>query len=154
MANPKPIDAKSLLERPLTSQDIEFLSTAPELAVYLTISGVMDIARDTVRDSGGSLTAEGAQKAMQTVFAALDIAVAFTIRFDIVLPCVSETTYSTSFWRWFNWWRDYYATLSDENRTFLARAIPERKYHLVEKYRPHGDWSDYRSDIRFNVEYS
>jgi hypothetical protein len=73
-----------------------------------------------------------------------------TERFGIVLPVIRQGECSPSFWRWFNWWDDYFQTLTPEQVSELENMARQRMPE-AERYRPADDWSNYRNTPAFTI---
>src|SRR5262249_1210318 len=81
----------------------------PEITIFL-------VCREMVNELRGLAWAYNAQEITKSVFmerckvilAELNEAADATERFDIVLPVMDYGRFSPFFWRWFNWWDDYF----------------------------------------------
>jgi hypothetical protein len=80
----------------------------------------------------------------------LNAAADATERFDIVLPVMDYGRFSPFFWRWFNWWDDYFKELTSRQSCQIERLAREAK-QSAEHYRPREDWVRYRHTPAFNL---
>jgi hypothetical protein len=84
----------------------------------------------------------------KAVLVSLKTTAVATERFDIVVPVTSHGQFSPFFWRWFNWWEDYFGGLTVAQIGELERLARERST-AVNEYRPGGHWVTYRHDPGF-----
>jgi len=64
-------------------------------------------------------------------------------RFDVVMPVLEGNQFSTVFWRWFNWWEDYFLKLTPLEICEIERLGKELRFS-VNDYRPRSHWIKYR----------
>ena len=68
---------------------------------------------------------------------------AATERFDLVMPVLAHGEFSSFFWRWFNWWEDYFRGLSPTEIGEIERLGRELRLE-VNDFRPKSHWATYR----------
>ena len=71
-------------------------------------------------------------------------------RFDIVRPVQEYGKFSVFFWRWYNWWDDYLKAMPPGQVATIQEAAMSRSPG-VERWRPRGDWLEYRSQPSFTL---
>jgi hypothetical protein len=84
-----------------------------------------------------------------------------THRFGVVMPLAIENGYkkqlkkleqemlrpafSSTFWKWYNWWGDYIKALSPDEVTHVYQLATMHLPQLA-RFRPDGDWLNHRAD--------
>ncbi len=132
----------------------DFLRDAPEVSIFLASLGLMGRLRELEQSfSKGELRDRPFFNKFNAVLAQLTSIVEATERFDIVTPVLDYGHYSPFFWRWYNWWDDYFKGLSSKQIGQLDRLARARK-PAVEDYRPDGDWVRYRQTPAFKLVFS
>jgi hypothetical protein len=156
------------LKHQLEAQNDEELLIAPEICVWMTIyGGLRNICEVHAQYSCGKLSRSDYIKKSNELLINFVEAADFTHRFNVLLPATIEPRYrsrhrsldgtfvrvsfSSSFWRWFNWWDDYTKSLPIYVRKHIYHLAAER-VSAIEKYRPEGDWLSYRSDCPISFE--
>lgn len=135
-------------------RDNDFLRDAPEVSIFLATLGMMNQLRELEQAfSKGELRDRTFFNKFNSVLAQLTSIVEATERFDIVTPVMDYGHYSPFFWRWFNWWDDYFQGLNSKAIEQLDRSARCRK-PTVEGYRPEGDWVRYRHTPAFKLVFS
>ena len=129
-----------------TEQVTELLLDAPEVSVFMTCGGLVNELRGLERTfERGEINESILLEKSKAVLAALRTAVLATERFDIVSPVTSDGQFSPFFWRWFNWWEDYFKGLTVTQIGELERLARER-LAIVNDHRPTGHWIHYADD--------
>jgi hypothetical protein len=140
--------AKHKLKVP-AEQGSDFLRNAPEVSVFMNCCVLVNEMRGLERafESGEIIESALIQKS-KDILAALTTAVRATERFNIVIPVTSFGEFSPFFWRWFDWWEDYFKGLTlrqiAEIETLARARSPD-----VDGYKPSGHWVSYRHDPGF-----
>jgi hypothetical protein len=122
----------------------DFLNGAPEVTVFMTCCAIVNELRALEQAfQAGELPESVYHQRFQSVLQQLEGAVAATERFDILLPLPAERQFSPFFWRWYNWWNDYFKCLTPFEIGEVGRLARE---HLpeVEQHRPGGRWWECR----------
>jgi hypothetical protein len=86
----------------------------------------------------------------KAVLGQLNQAADATERFDIVLPVMDYGRFSPFFWRWFNWWDDYFKELTPRQIGQIERMAREER-PTVKSYRPREHWVQYRHTPAFTL---
>jgi len=129
----------------------EFLRSAPEISIFGICAVMVDELRGFERAfKSGQLTTKAFWEKSTVVVAQLCETATTTERFGLVLPVIGPGEFSPFFWRWFNWWDDYFQTLTPAQVNELEAMARERKPE-TEHYRPHGHWADYRNTPAFSI---
>jgi hypothetical protein len=133
----------------LAQQGSDFLLNTPEIYVFMICSVLVDQMRglECAFENGEIIESNWLEKA-QVVLAILTKAVAATEQFNIVMPVTSCGGFSTSFWRWFNWWEDYFKGLAHTQIAQIERLARERSPGL-ETYKPTSHWVNCRPNPGF-----
>ena len=130
-------------------QDNEVLFSAPEVSVFVAALALVNQVRDLDRALKGREIGKGAfMERASAVLAQLAKTVAATERFDIVLPVADSDQFSPFFWRWFNWWEDYFKELTPTQVDEVAKP-GQAGESTLEDHRPKGDWLSYRHTPAF-----
>ena len=125
-------------------QDKEFLLNAPEVSLFIACLGLVNELRGLeAAFKRGESTRRDFQDRAKAVLAHLNETVDATERFDIVMPVMGYGQFSPFFWRWFNWWDDYFKGLTLAQICQIARQARER-VPAVNDYRPESHWVSYR----------
>ena len=144
------------------TQNEELLLCAPEISVWMTaFGGLRTLAELQLEYSQQRITQKQYIRAANEALVSLVETADATHRFGVLLPATIEPHYgrrlreltdaflrvdfSPSFWRWFNWWQDYVRMLTISEKKHIYHLAMER-VPLVDKYRPSGDWLNYRSE--------
>jgi len=134
-----------------TEQKKEFLRNAPEVSLFIVCLGLVNELRGLeVAFKRGELTSRVFSDKANAVVAHLNEAVDATERFDIVMPVMGHGQFSQFFWRWFNWWDDYFKGLTLTQLGDIARQARER-VPTVNDYRPENHWVTYRHTPAFTL---
>jgi hypothetical protein len=130
----------------LAEQGSDLLLNAPEVFVFMTCCGLVNELRGLERAfESGEINESILLEKSKVVLASLRAAVAATERFDIVAPVTNDGQFSPFFWRWFNWWEDYFKGLTVTQIGELERRARERMA-MVDDHRPSGHWMNCRDD--------
>jgi hypothetical protein len=132
-------------------QDSEILKTAPEVSVFIHCLVMVNQLRALERSYKHEDINRGAfLDKSNAVLGQFNKAVAATERFDIVFPVIDYGRFSPFFWRWFNWWDDYFKCLTAIQITEIERLARER-FPGVQTFRPKADWVEYRQNPAFTL---
>ena len=117
-----------------------FLLQPPEVSFFIACLVTVNQLRGLERAFQAGDIAENAflDKA-QILIRYLSETVTITERFDIVLPVVSPGQFAPCFWRWFNWWEDYFRGLTQAQIGQIERLGRELSL-TVNSYRPKDHW--------------
>ena len=127
-------------------QGSDLLIKAPEVSVFMTCFGLVNELRGQQRAfERGEINQSTLLERSKVVLADLRTAVIAAERFDIVMPVSDDGQFSPFFWRWFNWWEDYFKGLSVTQIGELERQARER-LAIVDGQRPTGHWMDHKED--------
>ena len=134
-----------------TEQEKEFLLNAPEVSLFIACLGLVNELRGLeAAFKRGESTRRDFQDRAKAVLAHLNETVDATERFDIVMPVMGYGQFSPFFWRWFNWWDDYFKGLTLVQICQIARQARER-VPAVNDYRPESHWVTYRHTPAFTL---
>ena len=142
----------STVQSKLQSEQAQrFLLCAPEISIFGICCVMVDELRGLERGFKCSqLTQSAFLDKCTAVLAQLTETARATERFGIILPVMAYGQFSPFFWRWFNWWDDYFQGLSSaeisEIETLARERMPE-----ANNYRPEGDWVRYRHAPAFTI---
>jgi len=129
----------------------DFLVNAPEVTVFMTCCAMVNELRALERAFRvGEIAESPFLERYGRVLGQLSGAVAATERFDLVLPVTEERQFSSSFWRWYNWWNDYFKTLTPMQIGEIGRLARERVPDVDER-RPDGRWWEYTDTPGFTL---
>ncbi|SRR6266404_5008189 len=132
-------------------QETGFLLQAPEAAVFLACRGMVEELRKLAYAFTASQISKNTfMNRCKAVLSHLNQAADATERFDILLPVMDYGRFSPFFWRWFNWWDDYFKELTPRQVGQIERLARERK-PSVKKHRPSEDWVRYRHTPAFTL---
>ena len=132
-------------------QDREVLASAPEVSVFIHCLVMVNQLRGLERAFKNREITRGAfLDKSNAVLGQFNEAVATTERFDIVLPVMDYGQFSPFFWRWFNWWDDFFKGLSALQIVEVERVARERG-PAVAAYRPDSHWIGYRHTPAFTL---
>src|SRR5437868_4236615 len=114
----------------------EFLARAPEIAIF----GVCCVMVDELRDlqyafSRGELTFRVFLEKSNTVLLQFAHTAAATERFEVIAPVTNSVHFSPFFWRWFNWWDDYFRSLTPAQISEIE-ALARERLPAANDYRP------------------
>ena len=133
----------------VVKQDKQFLLNAPEVSFFIAVSVTINQLRDLGHAFENRKIAKRAfMRKFNRVLAELTETVATTERFDIVLPVMDYGQFSSCFWRWFNWWDDYFKKLTPMQVEEIERLGRERDSTLRD-YRPRDHWLSCRHTPAF-----
>ena len=117
-----------------------FLLEPPEVSLFIACLVMVNQLRSLGRSfHDGELTAKAFSEKARAIVEQLSKTVAVTERFDIVLPVLGPGQFSPSFWRWFNWWQDYFLGLTQTQIGQIERLGREQSF-AVNRYRPKNHW--------------
>jgi hypothetical protein len=132
-------------------RDKEFLLNAPEVCLFVACLGLVKELRGLEAAFKRSESTRGVfQDKASAMLAHLNETVDATERFDIVMPVMGYGQFSPFFWRWFNWWDDYFKGLTLTQIGDIARQARER-VPTVNDYRPENHWATYRHTPAFTL---
>jgi len=132
-------------------QETGFLLRAPEAAVFLACRGMVEELRGLAYAFAASEISKSTfMNRCKAVLTHLNQAADATERFDIVLPVMDYGRFSPFFWRWFNWWDDYFKELTPRQVGQIERLAREDK-PSIKNYRPRADWVQYRHGPAFTL---
>jgi len=132
-------------------RDNEFLREAPEVSIFLACYGMVEELRNLERAFRSSdLNDKGFFEEFNQVLTQLSQIAEATERFDVLLPVMDYGQFSPFFWRWFNWWDDYFRGLSPAQIAHIERLARERTRN-VNDYRPEEHWLTYRHTPAFTL---
>jgi hypothetical protein len=135
----------------VSSSDNAYLLTAPEISIFTAVFAMRNSLLELERNHlGGIIEQSDFFKKFNTILAEFTETAEATHRFDIVLPVMAFGKFSSSFWRWFNWWDQYMESLSNPDRIRLHTLAMDRLPGL-ESYRPPGHWSGCSPKPAFTV---
>ena len=127
-----------------SEQDNEFLTAAPEVSIFLACLGMIDELRLLERSfKASAMSDQTFFEQFNEILSQLTRAAEATERFDVLWPVMDYGKFSPFFWRWFNWWDDYFqrtGTLSPGQTAKLNKEVDLG----TTSHRPQGDWIGYR----------
>src|SRR5215467_5081590 len=137
---------KIVLERPK-----EFLSRAPEIAIFGVCCVMVDELRELQRAlNRGDLSMDVFLRDSNAVLGQFVHTAAATERFEVLAPVSDYGQFSPFFWRWFNWWDDYFRGLTPSQINEIEELARERMPEANE-FRPADHWLQYRDTPAFLV---
>jgi len=129
----------------------EFLLKAPEVSLFMACLGLINELRGLeAAFKQWESTRPDFQIKANAVLARLNETVDATERFDIVMPVMGYGQFSPFFWRWFNWWDDYFKSLTLTQIGDIGRQAREG-FPTVNEYRPENHWVTYRNTPAFTL---
>ncbi len=132
-------------------QENELLINAPEVSVFIHCLVMVNQLRALERGFKNSEIDRSAfLDKSNAVLGQFNEVVAATEQFDIVLPVIDYGNFSPFFWRWFNWWDDYFKGLNALQIAEIERLARER-FPGLGSYRPDGHWVQYRHSPAFTL---
>lgn len=132
-------------------QDNEFLTTAPEVSIFLACLGMIDELRHLEGSfKASAMSDQSFFEQFNQILGQLTRATEATERFDVLWPVMDYGKFSPFFWRWFNWWDDYLQGLTPRQIGQLERLARGRK-PSVKRHRPREDWVRYRQTPAFTL---
>jgi len=135
----------------LVAQAKEFLQRAPEIAVFGVCCVMVDELRDLQRAcNNGTLTMNGFLDKSNVVLGQFVQTAAAAERFGVVMPVIEYGQFSPFFWRWFNWWDDYFKSLSPAQVSDIE-ALARGGMAAADQFRPAGHWVHYRDTPAFTI---
>jgi hypothetical protein len=132
-------------------QEKEVLQSEPEVSLFISCLVMVNQLRGLERAfKGGEFNLNAFLDKSNAVLSQLTETVSATDRFDIVLPVMDYGQFSPFFWRWFNWWDDYFKGLTPAQISHIERLARERARN-VKEFRPLEDWLAYRHTPAFTL---
>jgi hypothetical protein len=129
----------------------EFLSQAPEISIFGVCCVMVDELRSLERCfKAGELSLNAFLEKSSSVVTQLSETADATERFGIVLPVMQYGEFSPFFWRWFNWWDDYFQSLTPAQVNEIE-ALARQRMPAADGYRPEGHWTHYRHTPAFTI---
>jgi hypothetical protein len=127
------------------------LRRAPEVSVFMVCRRMVE----QLRDLACAFNAQEMSKRVfmtrcKAVLSQLNEAAEATERFDIVLPVMDYGQFSPFFWRWFNWWDDYFKELTPRQAAHLEWLCKKLK-PSADAHRPREHWLRYRHAAAFTL---
>ena len=140
------------VETKLQAEQVKrFLLCAPEISIFGICCVMVDELRGLERTfKNGQLTPSAFLDKSTALLAQFTETARATERFGIVLPVVAYGEYSTFFWRWFNWWDDYFQRLTPGQINEIE-ALARERMSAANDCRPEGDWLNYRHNPSFTI---
>jgi hypothetical protein len=130
----------------------KFLLRAPEILIFSACYGMVQELRTLDHTFEAGQTDEAAfVDRVNALLVELSCTAEATHRFDLVMPVTGCGQFSSSFWKWFNWWNDYRNTLTPAQIDQIERFGRARKFAVM-GHRPGGDWLTYRHTPAFELE--
>jgi len=131
--------------------DREVLVNAPEVTVFIHCLVMVNQLRGLERAfQNAEIERNAFLDKSNAVLTQFNEAVATTERFDIVFPVMDYGQFSPFFWRWFNWWDDYFKGLTPLQIANVERLARERASNLS-VFRPADHWVRYRHTPAFTL---
>jgi hypothetical protein len=132
-------------------QDRELLQNEPEVSLFISCLVMVNQLRGLERAfKGGEFNLSAFLDKSNAVLSQLTETVSATERFDIVFPVMDYGQFSPFFWRWFNWWDDYFKGLNPAQISHIERLARERA-QKCDDYRPEEHWLAYRHTPAFTL---
>jgi len=132
-------------------EERKFLLDPPEVAVFMACCIMVNELRGLERSlKVGELTQALFLERANELLTKLGRAAAGTERFDLVIPVLGHGQFSPFFWRWFNWWEDYFVALSPTEIGEIERLGRELRFE-VNAFRPTSHWATYRHTPAFTL---
>ena len=129
----------------------DFLQRAPEIAVFGVCCVMVDELRDLQRAcNDGKLTMSGFLDKSNAVLGQFVYTAAATERFGVVMPVIEYGQFSPFFWRWFNWWDDYFRALTPTQVNEIE-LLARGGMATANDFRPTGHWVQYRETPAFTI---
>jgi hypothetical protein len=135
----------------LPAEQEQFLLNPPEIAVFMACCVVVNELRALEQAFKAGEIERGTFSAKTgSLLPKLSKAAYGCERFDVVMPVLEGNQFSTVFWRWFNWWEDYFLKLTPLEICEIERLGKELRFS-VNDYRPKTHWSTYRRTPGFGI---
>ena len=132
-------------------RDRNVLGAAPEVSVFIQCLVMVNQLRSLERGfKNGEIDRGAFLDKSNAVLGQFNEVVAATERFDIVLPVLDYGQFSPFFWRWFNWWDDYFKGLTPVQIVEIERLAREHP-SVVNPHRPEDHWVCYRHAPAFTL---
>ena len=132
-------------------QEKEILHSEPEVSLFISCLVMVNQLRGLERAfKAGEFNLSTFLDKSNAVLSQLTETVTATERFDIVSPVMDYGQFSPFFWRWFNWWDDYFKGLTPPQISHIERLARERTGN-VNDYRPEEHWLAYRHTPAFTL---
>ena len=132
------------------TQEKEVLLSEPEVSLISCLVMVNQLRGLERAFKGGEFNLSAFLDKSNAVLSQLTETVSATERFDIVLPVMDYGQFSPFFWRWFNWWDDYFKALTPAQIAQIERSARERASN-VSDFRPQEHWLAYRHTPAFTL---
>ena len=130
-------------------RDQVFYLGAPEISVFVACCVMVNELRGLQRSlQTGDITQTAFQDKTKPILDRLNEAADATQRFDVLFPVMASEQFSPFFWRWFNWWDDYFKKLTPMQVEEIERLGRERDSTLRD-YRPRDHWLSCRHTPAF-----
>ena len=135
----------------LIAQAREFLLKAPEIAVFGVCCVMVDELRDLQRAcNSGKLTMGAFIEKSNEVLSQFVQTAASTERFGVVMPVIEYGQFSPFFWRWFNWWDDYFRALNPAQVNEIE-VLAREGMAAANNFRPADHWVHHRQTPAFTI---
>lgn len=135
----------------LIQQAKEFLRHAPEIAIFGVCCVMVDELRDLQRAlNRGDLTMDTFVDKSNAVLAQFVHTARATQRFGVLMPVLDYGQFSSFFWRWFNWWDDYFRALTPAQVSEIE-ALAREGMAAANNFRPADHWVHYRETPAFTI---
>jgi hypothetical protein len=132
-------------------QDESFLLQTSESCVFMACCVMLNELRTlTCAFKDGELSQRAFFERANAALARLAETAAATERFNIVLPVMDHGRFSPFFWRWFNWWDDYFKELTPGQIGHIEKLMREQNPEVAD-HRPKDDWLTYRHTPGFTL---
>jgi len=141
----------TIKSKDLVEHDRNALVTAPEVSVFIHCLVMVNQLRALERAfKNCEITRAAFLDKSNAVLGQFNEVVAATERFDIVLPVIDYGQFSPFFWRWFNWWDDFFKGLTAVQIVEIERIARER-LPCISDYRPESHWIGHRHTPAFTL---
>ena len=132
-------------------QDKEVLVNGPEVSVFIHCLVMANQLRSLERAfKNAEIDRSAFLDKSNAILCLFNEAVAATERFDIVMPVFDFGQFSPFFWRWFNWWNDYFKSLTPMQIGDIKR-LARKQVASVDNHRPGDHWVHYRHTPAFTL---
>jgi hypothetical protein len=133
------------------AQAKEFLLRAPEIAIFGVCCVMVDELRDLQRAcNAGTLTMGVFLEKSNAVLSQFVETAAATERFGVVMPVIEYGQFSPFYWRWFNWWDDYFRALTPAQVSAIE-LLARQGLAAANEFRPADHWVHYRDNPAFTI---
>jgi hypothetical protein len=135
----------------LVQQAKEFLLRAPEIAIFGVCCVMVDELRDLQRAlNRGDLSMDSFVDKSNAVLSQFAQTANASQRFGVVMPMIEYGHFSSFFWRWFNWWDDYFRALTPSQVNEIE-ALAREGMATANNFRPPDHWIQYRDTPAFTI---